>query len=88
MSKKKGFYWGLIKMEKTMRIGTLISMALWAAIFSMVGCTSAGAGLEARLGYYREDERAQSSAARYEQSAKPFKCWFVNCDPASNVEGS
>lgn len=40
----------------------------------MSACSSAGAGLEARLGYYREDERRQSSAARYELTKLPFLC--------------
>lgn len=54
----------------------------------MIGCSAAGAGLEARFGYYREDERQQSSAARYEQTQRPWKCFFVPCNSSNVVEGS
>lgn len=66
------------KIKTLMLIGMLVC----------TGCSAAGAGLEARLGYYREDERQQSSAARYEQTRRPWKCFFVPCTSSNVVEGS
>lgn len=52
---------------------TVCSMcALW-----VTGC--AGVELGGRLGVYRVDERADSSATVQAQT-KPWKCYFTNCD--------
>lgn len=46
-------------------------------VSQVVGC--AKTGLEARVGFYREDASQQSSYAAF----RPLKCYFTECTPAA-----
>ena len=69
-----------MKTDTLITIATVIATSLIA--LSQTGC--AGAGLEARLGMYREDSRSQQSRT-YD---KPLKCLFVSCAQEAEQSGS
>ena len=55
----------------------IVSLLLWGGLaYALTGC--AGVELGGKLGVYRVDERADSSATKISQT-KPLKCWFVSC---------
>jgi len=69
-----------MKNDTVVTILTVIATSLIA--ITMTGC--AGAGIEGRLGLYREDSRSQQSRT-YD---KPLKCLFVNCGQEAEQSGS
>lgn len=69
-----------MKKDTLITIATVIATSLIA--LSQTGC--AGAGIEGRLGLYREDSRSQQSRT-YD---KPLKCLFVKCEAEEVPSGS
>lgn len=68
-----------------MRIGILISCALWATVAVYVtGCSGIGAGLDFNV---RRIDNYSAQNNTKQRNTKPFACWFTTCPEARQNQG-